>query len=210
MTQIPGSRPEDWSTHTHVWADVVDLEHLAEIRERSADLSLEHLVMEVLAYADDEAKERGIPGTVTVTIDNEQVSVDDDGRGTETRRTADGVVVRKPVMSTRDVRFYGQDSAPTLPDGLPRRGMSTVAALTEALVHENHRLEGSWTQRYRFGVPDERLQEIPYRGHTGTVVTFSTSNTSRLNLASLAAPLARFPHLDASLIDARKPPTAPY
>src|SRR5690554_308862 len=91
----------------------------------------------------------------------------------------EGRVVRKPVMATADVRFQDEASAPPLPDGLPRRGMSTVAALSSVLVHENHRGAESWSQTYRFGEPVRDLAPIVARATTGTTVTF---------LAELAGP----------------------
>lgn len=77
-------------------------------------------------------------------------------------------------MATQDVRFADVEASPRLPDGLPRRGMSTVAALSSVLLHENHRESGSWSQTYRHGIPDEDLAEITPRGSTGTTVTFLT------------------------------------
>ena len=74
------------------------------------------------------------------------VSVTDDGRGTDTRFDGE-TAVRKPIMATGDLRFFDADPPVMLPDGHPRRGMSVVAALSDWLVHTNHRREGSWTQR---------------------------------------------------------------
>lgn len=59
-----------------------------------------------------------------------------------------------------------------LPDGLPRRGMPTVAALSEELVHQNHRPSGSWSQAYRHGIPDDELRAIEPHDAPGTTVTF--------------------------------------
>ncbi len=70
------------------------------------------------------------------------VRVVDDSRGTDTRRSDDGSVVRKPVMATLDLRFFDHPGAQSLPDGHPRRGLSVVAALSDWLVHENRRVEG--------------------------------------------------------------------
>jgi len=60
------------------------------------------------------------------------------------------------------------------PDGTvrPRRGMSTVAALSSELVHENHRGDESWSQTFRFGIPDQGPVSIKGRGSSGTSVTF--------------------------------------
>lgn len=149
-----------WTVTTHDWRKDLDVEHLAEVRERlgtaAAAGGRRHLILEVLAYADEEAASQGRTGTAAVTVlPDGRVTIADDGRGTDTRRDSQGRVVRKPVMATADLRFRDESAAPLLPDGLPRRGMSTVAALSSELVHENHRGAESWSQTYRYGIPDK-------------------------------------------------------
>lgn len=165
-----------WEVTTHDWQRSVDRAHLQQIRDdpgRHAAGGLRHLVLEVLAYAQDEAEHLGRTGHAVVTQHQDgSVSVVDDGRGTDTRRDAAGRVVRKPVMATPDVRFFGQPDPPLLPDGLPRQGMSTVAVLSEWLEHSNHRTSGAWTQRYEHGIPADELRELPGTGRTGTGVRF--------------------------------------
>lgn len=195
--------PDAWTTHTHVWVTRVDHAHLDAVRANHSTLSVEHLILEAVAYADEEAVARGITGNVTISISDDQVSVDDDGRGTDTRFTDDGRIIRKPVMSTQDVRFFGCVDAPLLPDGEPRRGMSVVAALSETLTHENHRTTGSWIQDYSFGVPDEELREIPYRGSTGTLVSFSAGNTASLDLSRMSGLCAGFTDIRVEIHDHR-------
>ncbi len=171
------SSPEvPWPGTTHDWSVHVDDEHLRAIRDHAhvyAAGGAQHLLLEVLAYADDEARDRGRRGTCTLTIHEDgEFSVTDDGRGTDTRRTSTGRVVRKPVMASQDLRFF-TTTAQVLPDGLPRRGMSTVAALSSRLEHINHRLEGSWTQTFAYGVPTGPLRELPPTSSTGTTVRFT-------------------------------------
>lgn len=168
-----------WTTTTHDWSQTVDIGHLQWIRQHPevyAAGGVQHLVLEVLAYAADEAEAlgrrvgSGRRGRCVVTRhDDGSLSVTDDGRGTDTRRDAEGRIVRKPVMATRDLRFFGQE-AQVLPDGRPRHGMSVVAALSRWLEHTNRRLDGAWTQRYEHGVPVDRLIELPPSGATGTTV----------------------------------------
>jgi DNA gyrase subunit B len=81
-------------------------------------------------------------------------------------------VIRKPVMATKDLRFFDAPPAQRLPDGHPRRGMSVVSALSDWLVHENRRLRGAWRQRYEFGLPAQDLEELEPDGTTGTLVHF--------------------------------------
>ena len=47
----------------------------------------------------------------------------------------EGRAVKKPVMATKDLRFFDLPGAQQLPDGHPRRKMSVVAALSEWRVH---------------------------------------------------------------------------
>ncbi|MFD9124183.1 ATP-binding protein [Kitasatospora sp. NPDC059571] len=160
---------------THDWAIAVDGDHLARIRREPATFTpggLQHLVLEVIAYAADEA-EANNGGRCVVTFHRDgSVSVCDDGRGTATRVDDRGRVVKKPVMSTKDLRFFDSPDAQLLPDGYPRRGISVVAALSEWLVHTNRRRNGAWTQRYEHGVPVTDLVPIPGSEETGTTVHF--------------------------------------
>lgn len=164
-----------WTNMTHDWATSVDMEHLDYVRGRRDEFApggTLHLVLEVLAYTADEASSNS-GGRATVTFEDDgSVSVEDDGRGTDTRRADDGHVIRKPVMSTRDLRFFNDPGAQLLPDGSPRRGISVVAALSESLPHVNRRLEGAWQQRYERGIPVTDLEPLPSDGSTGTAVHF--------------------------------------
>lgn len=163
-----------WVT-THDWSREVDHAHLEWIRSRPdhyAPGGLLHLVLEVVAYADDEARELGRTGACEIVLSADgSVSVADDGRGTDTRRTPAGRIVRKPVMATRDLRYFDAADPELLPDGYPRRGMSVVAALSDWLLHTNRRSDGAWEQRYEAGVPVAELRELEARGR-GTTVGF--------------------------------------
>ncbi len=174
----------DWATQTHVWASDVDPAHLQKARREPP--SLVHSVLEILAYANDEAESQGRRGRAVVSLRPGGVRVDDDGRGTDTRFDEAGRAVRKPVMATRDVRFFGVSDAPLLPDGEPRRGMSTVAANVQRLWHENHRANGAWRQEYRWGVPVDELVEVPFRGTTGTCVELEVGESGASELAALS------------------------
>jgi topoisomerase IV subunit B len=167
---------------THDWAIAVDADHLAHIRRDPATFApggVQHLVLEVVAYAADEAKASNGGQCVVTFCRDGSVSVSDDGRGTATRRDARGRVVKKPVMSTKDLRFFDSPGAQLLPDGHPRRGISVVAALSEWLVHANRRRDGAWTQRYERGMPVTALVPIPCSGMTGTTVHFRPDETVR-------------------------------
>lgn len=196
-----GGRPDAvraaWRNTTHDWAGTVDHAHLAGIRRAPATYApggVRHLVLEVLAYAADEAECTGRGRAVVTAHADGSVSVADDGRGTDTRLDASGRPVKKPVMATKDLRFFdapdatdtfeapgapGASGAQTLPDGHPRRGMSVVAALSDWLVHTNRRAGGAWTQRYEHGIPVTDLIPVPYDGTTGTTIRFRPSAALR-------------------------------
>ena len=183
----------------------MDPDHLAHIRARPAEFApggLRHLVLEIVAYAAEEAA-GGRPGTCVVTLHHDgSVSVTDDGRGTATQLDDDGVANRKPVIATKDLRFFDSPDAQQLPDGHPRRGLSVVAALSRWLVHTNRRHDGSWTQRYEHGVPVTDLVPIAGDGTHGTTVHFLADETLRgVSPRDLAQLVTAWPHLDVTVHD---------
>lgn len=192
-----------WTVTTHDWSVDVDTAHLAEARRVAESLGDDlamHLVLEVLAYADDEAESLGRPGRVSVVLRGSEVEVSDDGRGTDTRRDERGRAVRKPVMATRDVRFFDADSSPPLPDGLPRRGMSLVSAASPLLLHENRRSEGSWSQAYVHGIPQDELREGPPAGDTGTTVTVRLPSSRAPDASRIRELVAGYEHIDVTVV----------
>lgn len=164
-----------WVNTTHDWSSAVDLDHLASIRQAAEEFApggAWHLLLEVLAYAADEASSRGGGRCLVTLCPDGSLSVADDGRGTDTRADEHGRIVKKPVMASKDLRFFDSPDAERLPDGHPRRGMSVVAALSDWLVHTNRRLNGAWTQRYERGIPVTDLEPVQTDGTTGTLVHF--------------------------------------
>ncbi len=194
---------ERWTTTTHDWSVEVDPVHLAEARRLAESLGADlptHLVLEVLAYADDEAESLGRRGRVVVILRSSEVEVADDGRGTDTRRDGRGRPVRKPVMATRDVRFFDAGTPPLLPDGLPRRGMSTVSAVSPLLLHENRRADGSWSQAYVHGIPQEELRGGPPADRTGTTVTFRLPSAEVPEAEQVRLLSAGYAHIDVTVV----------
>lgn len=196
---------ESWAPTTHDWAEELDLPHLDQARRRAQPIGpaeLVHMILEVLAYADDEAESQGVTGAAHVGIRANEVTVTDTGRGTDTRLDEFGAVIRKPVMATRDVRFYDRADAPLLPDGRQRQGMSTVAAVCEELVHVNRRSDGAWSQSYRFGVPATDLVPVTHWSGTGTTVQLRGLHPALLDAldrSTLARFVREFDHLEVSL-----------
>ncbi len=197
-----------WRNTTHDWVSTVDMEHLAHVRRHATSFATGgslHLILEVLAYAVDEA-EGTTSGRCVVTLHGDgSVSVWDNGRGTDTRYDAHGHPIKKPIMATRDLRFFDFPDAQVLPDGHPRRGMSVVAALSEWLVHTNRRRHGAWTQRYERGLPVTDLVPIDRDATSGTIVHFLPDEALLGAAAAVTtAQLERmtiWPHLAVKVID---------
>ncbi|MFJ7253022.1 ATP-binding protein [Streptomyces sp. NPDC098085] len=199
-----------WVNATHDWSGFVDADHLSYIRQNPDEFAPGgpwHLALEVLAYAADEAASGGEGRCVVILHPDGSLSVRDDGRGTDTRVDEHDQNVKKPVMATKDLRFFDFPQAEALPDGCPRRGMSVVAALSEWLVHTNRRLNGAWTQRYEHGVPVSDLEPVEVDGTTGTLVHFKPDES--LGSVTLPgdgdlSPLATtWPHLKVQVDDRR-------
>ncbi|MEV1023111.1 ATP-binding protein [Streptomyces sp. NPDC050264] len=203
--------PRDgWRNTTHDWASTIDHAHLAFIRRCAAIYApggVRHLILEVVAYAADEAERSG-GGHCRITLRPDgSLAVTDDGRGTDTRFDEHGEAVKKPIMATKDLRFFDGAKGLLLPDEHRRRGMSVVAALSTWLVHTNRRHNGSWTQRYEHGVPTTDLAPIPDGPATGTTVHFqpdrslhTQGNTTTDELARLTG---QWPHLSVAIDDCR-------
>ena len=195
---------------THDWASQVDVDHLDRIRAeagRYAPGGVAHLVLEVLAYAAEEAEATG-GGRCWITLHPDgSIAVADAGRGTETVVDAAGEALKKPVMVSKDLRFFDAPDAPLLADGHPRRGMSVVAALSEWLEHTNRRANGSWTQRYENALPVSDLIPIPSDGTTGTTVHFRPGADVRelgdLRAEDVAGWTTTSPHLTVEVDDLR-------
>ncbi|OEJ35024.1 DNA gyrase [Streptomyces subrutilus] len=199
-----------WANTTHDWSAAVDAEHLGHIRRTPAEFApggAWHLLLEVIAYAADEADGGGGGSCVVVLHPDGSLSVRDDGRGTDTRVDEHGRSVKKPVMATKDLRFFDFPQAEALPDGHPRRGMSVVAALSEWLVHTNRRRNGAWTQRYEHGVPVTGLEPVEADGTTGTLVHFRpVGPVGPLTVPAgvgLPLPAAAWPRLEVQVDDRR-------
>lgn len=206
MSDDPG-----WTNTTHDWAATVDSEHLEQVRRNPhlfAATGTTHVILEVLAYAADESENSGTTAWCRVTLHADRsVSVEDNGRGTDTRYDAHGMPIKKPIMATKDLRFFDSPDAQELTDGQPRRGMSVVAALSEWLVHTNRRRNGAWTQRYEYGVPVTGLVSIPANGNTGTTVRFlpadAVRSTQDVSSTMLRRSTTAWPRLSVEVIDER-------
>ena len=152
---VPANTTHDWS------ADPQDVAHISSIRADPARFinSLDadgvvHLLLEVLAYARDEAIAGGAR-RARIECLGDRFVVSDDGRGTQVVSHPDtGALLVKPIMASADLRYFGRDDAPLLASGAKRSGISVVNALSSALTHSSLR-HGSiaWRQQYERGIP---------------------------------------------------------
>jgi hypothetical protein len=114
--------------------------------------------------------------------------------------------IEKPVMGTKDLRFFDARDDVMLPDGHARRGMSVVAALSEWLIHTNRRTGGSWGQRYEHRVPTSDLTPVADDGTTGTTVDFQPGIAILVSPGLMAPELTRvasWPQLRVEVVDER-------
>ncbi|GAA4571455.1 hypothetical protein [Planotetraspora kaengkrachanensis] len=188
----------------------MDVDHLAGIRQNPATFApggVRHLILEVVAYVADEA-ECNNGGRCAVTLHSDgSVSVADYGRGTDTRLDDHDRPVKKPIMASKDLRFFDHPDVQLLPDGHPRRGMSVVAALSQWLEHTNRRENGAWIQRYEHGVPVTDLEPIADNGTSGTVVRFRADEplppVGELTADELVRLAMSWPYLSVKIDDRR-------
>ena len=153
--RVPANTTHDWA------ADPQDVAHVSYIRAApdrfvgalDAD-GVVHLLLEVLAYAQDEAIAGGAK-RARIECFGDRFVVSDDGRGTQLVRHPDtGALLVKPIMASADLRCFGRDDAPLLASGAKRNGISVVNALSSTLTHSSLR-QGSiaWVQQYERGIP---------------------------------------------------------
>ena len=108
------SHRPSWETSTHNWDADIDLEHLAEVRARLALPYLagccRHLILEILAYDNGEAKSQRRTGFATVThLPHGWVTVPDDGRGTDTRRDSEGNAIHARLSTALPMRWTAEE-----------------------------------------------------------------------------------------------------
>jgi succinate dehydrogenase/fumarate reductase flavoprotein subunit len=101
-----GKPTAGWPSTTHDWPRDLDAGHIERIRREPVVFAAGgalHLVLEVLAYAADEAEHTGSGSAVVTVHDDGSVSVAEDGRGTATHVDDQGQTAKKPVMTTKDL-----------------------------------------------------------------------------------------------------------
>lgn len=161
--------------------DIYVLEGLEPVRKRpgmyigsTGTEGLHHLIWEVVDNSIDEAM-AGYAKVVTVELlDDNRVSVTDDGRGIpvevhkQTKKSA-----LETVMTTLHAggKFGGESYK--VAGGLHGVGVSVVNALSSWVKVEVCRDEGLYIQEYKKGVPVAKVKKVGTCKATGTKVTFS-------------------------------------
>lgn len=134
---------------------------------------LHHLVVEILDNSIDEAL-AGYCSEITVTINRDgSVTVEDNGRGIPTGiKKKEGLSAVELVLTKLHAGGKFGGSGYTISGGLHGVGLSVVNALSEWLTVEIKQNGKLFKQRYKRGVPEDRLQEVCECIERGTVISF--------------------------------------
>lgn len=155
------------------------LKGLEAVRRRPAmyigDISLRglhHLIFEVVDNSIDEAL-AGNCDQITITLDNDIVSVEDNGSGipvdihpTQKKSGLEVIMTMLHAGAKFDDKIY------SISGGLHGVGVSVVNALSEFLKAEVYRDGTIWFQSYKRGKPDADIKAIGKTKKTGTKITF--------------------------------------
>jgi len=155
------------------------LKGLEAVRRRPAmyigDVSLRglhHLIFEVVDNGIDEAL-AGNCDQIKITLDNDIVSVEDNGSGipvdihpTQKKSGLEVIMTMLHAGAKFDDKIY------SISGGLHGVGISVVNALSELLKAEVYRDGKIWFQSYKRGKPDADIKAIGKTTKTGTKITF--------------------------------------
>jgi len=176
-----GDKPSLKPKESDYGADSITvLEGLDPVRKRpgmyigsTSSTGLHHLIWEVVDNGIDEAMAGYATEIIVSLLDDNTVSVDDNGRGIPvSRHKVTGLSALETVLTKLHAGGKFGDGGYKVSGGLHGVGVSVVNALSEYLKAEVHREGKAWMQEYKIGKPIKKIKLIGNSKKTGTIITF--------------------------------------
>src|SRR3989338_7628606 len=134
---------------------------------------LHHLIWEIVDNCLDEAMAGYAKSIEIVLMENNRVSVSDDGRGIPVEKHPDtGKSTLETVLTTLHAGGKFGGDAYKVSGGLHGVGVSVVCALSTFMEAEIHRDGGVYKQEYFRGVPKGGVKKVAESKKSGTTITF--------------------------------------
>lgn len=138
---------------------------------------LHHLIWEVVDNSLDEAMAGHAKNIEVILMQNNRVSVSDDGRGIPVEKHADTKKsALETVMTTLHAGGKFGGDAYKVSGGLHGVGVSVVCALSTFMEAEVQRGGGKYVQEYFRGVPKSAVKKVGDSKKTGTTITFDADH----------------------------------
>src|SRR3989338_4664007 len=138
---------------------------------------LHHLIWEIVDNCLDEAMAGYAKSIEIVLMQNNRVSVSDDGRGIPVEKHPDtGKSTLETVLTTLHAGGKFGGDAYKVSGGLHGVGVSVVCALSTFMEAEIQRDGGVYKQEYFRGVPKGVVKKVEYSKKSGTTITFEADS----------------------------------